>query len=167
MSISDIDTVSRKQSTGEITKEGASHPSGKSKRRIWGANGKGWRQEAVLYLLLSIFTVIIDNLYAYFGHGVRSDSMTFMFLYPLLGGTVLYFLIDVIMPDVKRKRGYRLFLNLYNAGIATLTTGSFLNGILEIAGTDSPFTIVFFITGWIFSGAGILILAYITSKKYP
>ena len=165
MSISDIDTVSRKQSTGEITKEGASHPSGKGKRRVWDAKGKGWHKEAVLYLLLSLFAVFVDNIYAYFGHGVRSHSMTFMFLYPLLGGSFLYFLIDVVMPDVKRKRGYRLFLNLYNAGIATLTTGSFLNGILEIAGTGSPFTILFFITGWIFSGTGILILVYITSKK--
>lgn len=110
-----------------------------------------------VYMILSFLAVIIDNVYAMFGHGVTSASMTWMFLYPLLGGTLACLLIELIVPDAARAPGFRLAFNLYSSGIAALTAGSFLKGILEIAGADSPYTIAFFITGWSFTAAGSLV----------
>ena len=111
----------------------------------------------VVYMILSITAIIIDNVYALFGHGVRSAAMSWMFLYPLLGGTLVYLLIELLIPAVKNSTGFRLFFNTYNSGIAILTVGSFLNGILEIAGADSPYTIIFNAVGWILTMAGLTI----------
>lgn len=109
-----------------------------------------------IYLLLSILCIIIDNIYALFGHGVTSASMTCMFLYPLLGGTLIFVLIALTVPTAVKAFGFRLSFNLYNSGIAALTTASFLNGILEIAGADSPKTILFYLTGWSMTALGVL-----------
>jgi hypothetical protein len=40
--------------------------------------------------------------------------------------------------------------------------GSFLQGILEIAGTSSPFTIGFYVVGLLFAVAGLVLLIYNT-----
>lgn len=106
------------------------------------------------YLILSVTAVIIDNVYALFGHGVRSAAMSFMFLYPLLGGTLGYFILWLIVPRVCLDKWYRLSYNLYNSGIAALTTGSFFKGILDIAGTESDYTRVFAILGWGMTAVG-------------
>ena len=123
------------------------------------------RKTIIIYLVLSFTTIGIDNIYAVFGHGVRSPSMTWMFLYPLIGGTLVYFLIKIFFPWINHFLGYRLFSNLYNSGIATLTVGSFLKGILEIAGTSSPYTILFFVTGWLLTASGIILLAVLAANR--
>jgi prolipoprotein diacylglyceryltransferase len=60
-----------------------------------------------------------------------------MFLYPLIGGALFYFIIYVFTNKISKFKCYRLFFNIYNSGIATLTFGSFIKGILELAGADS------------------------------
>jgi len=132
---------------------------------------KTWqiRKTELVYLILSLVAITVDHIYALFGHGVRSSFMSCMFLYPLLGGAVVYFMIERLSPRVVRAAGYRLFYNVYNSGIAILTAGSFLEGILEIAGTSSPFTMWFFLAGWIFIAAGVmlfLIKPLRSSNKY-
>jgi hypothetical protein len=94
----------------------------------------------------------VNKIYGIFGHGVNSGFMTWMFLYPLVGGAFFYFLITIIMQNLKHSPGYRLFFNLYNSGLTLLTVGSFLKGIFEIAGTDSPYIICYF-------GGGVLLIA--------
>lgn len=123
---------------------------------------KTWqlRKTVLVYLVLSVTAIAVDNIYALFGHGVRSAYMSWMFLYPMLGGALIYFLIEKLAPKAGRAAGYRLFYNVYNSGIAVLTAGSFLNGILEIAGTTSAYTAVFFITGCLFVGAGIMLFLF-------
>jgi len=120
------------------------------------------RKTIWVYIILSITAIAVNNLYALFGHGVHSAAMTWMFLYPLIGGGLGYFLIERLMPAIIHTGGYRLFYNLYNSGIATLTAGSFLKGILEIAGTTSPYTICFYIVGLLLAVAGLVILIYNT-----
>ena len=130
------------------------------KSRSWQLRKTIW-----VYIILSITAIAVDNIYALFGHGVQSATMTWMFLYPLMGGGLGYFLIERLIPRIVHARGYRLFYNLYNSGIATLTVGSFLKGILEIAGTSSPYTIGFYVTGCLFAAAGLIILFYIISCR--
>ena len=110
---------------------------------------------SLVYLAVSVFCVIFDKIYALFGHGVHSASMSLMFLYPLLGGFVVFILAWLFIHHSDEVRCYRLFYNCYNSGLAALTVGSVLNGIFEIAGTSSPYTIAFFILGWTFTAFGL------------
>ena len=114
------------------------------------------RKIVLIYLILSAATVAVDHIYAIFGHGVRSAAMTWMFLYPLIGGALFYGVaFYAIFRGGKAERN-RLIYNLYNSGIAAFTVGSFLKGILDIAGTSSPYTKLFFITGVILVLAGLI-----------
>lgn len=101
---------------------------------------------------------MVYKIYGVFGHGVESASMTWMFLYPLIGGMVFFFVVRTLFPKVNYLNGYRVFYNLHNSGIALLTFGSMAKGIFEIAGTASDYTKIFFIVGWGFVSIGITIL---------
>lgn len=102
------------------------------------------------YIIASISAVIFDRIYSLFSHGVSSAYMTFMFLYPLVGGALVYCLIYFFQKNLKFEN-LRLSFNFYNSGIAILTIGSLLEGILQIAGTSSDYTIYYFIFGFLIS----------------
>lgn len=110
----------------------------------------------VVYAIASLLAFLFDRIYALFAHGIESDSMRWMFLFPLLGGVAVYGLLALVLPAVTKRRGWRAGLNLYNSGIAALTVGSLLQGVFEIAGTASVYTAVFFVFGVIFAVMGIL-----------
>ena len=110
------------------------------------------------YLLSSAACVAVTNIYALFGHGVRSASMDYMFLYPALMGLVPFLLLTALLSRIRRRRFLRLAFNLYNSGVATLTVGAMLNGILEIAGTASAYQPLFMAAGWIFAFIGFVLL---------
>lgn len=50
----------------------------------------------------------------------------------------------------------RLPLNLYNAGIAALTVGSLMEGVLEIYGTTNDLLRIYWFVGFGLAGIGIL-----------
>lgn len=116
------------------------------------------RKTVGVFAGLSALAAVVSFVYGIFGHGVHSGYMTWMFLYPLVGGAVLYSIICLTIPGVIRLQQYRFFFNLYNSGIATLTLGSFLKGILHIAGTDSVYTACFDAAGWAMTAAGLAFL---------
>lgn len=118
------------------------------------------RKTIAVYLALSALCILFDKLYALFGHGVTSDAMTLMFLYPLLGGALPFFLLRFV-PNAGHIKGYRFFYNCINAGIALLIVASIQTGVFEIAGTSSPYTVLFVIAGWLMV---ILALAYYLPK---
>lgn len=122
------------------------------------------RSTVIIFVLLSILTVTVYKVYSFFGHGVSSDAMTWMFLYPLLYGALFYLVTGSLLPRMNRFTGYRLFYNLYNAGIATITVGSFQKGIMEIAGTDSRYLKLFYGIGYALLGAGILIFLFLCAN---
>jgi len=126
------------------------------------------KKTIIVYFILSVSAIAIDNIYAIFGHGVRSAAMTYMFVYPLIGGVIFYALVRLIFPLINRYKGYRLFYNIYNSGIALLAAGNLFNGILEVAGADSVFSTYFFIIGYTFAAVGfiILIITAIRRKTY-
>jgi hypothetical protein len=111
-----------------------------------------------IYLILSVIAAAFDKVYGVFGHGVDSSSMTWMFLYPLLGGALFYFIIERFIPHIIKYSWYRLFCNIYNSGIATLTFGSLLKGIFDIAGTSSSYLVFFYIVGGGFIAAGLIMM---------
>ena len=120
-----------------------------------GKRGKRAKKAAIVYLIVSVLSVLFDQAYALFGHGVRSASMTMMFLYPLLGGALVFTLLWFFAPEAEDRRHSRLFFNLYNSGIAALMAGSLLKGVLDIAGTSSPYIVAFRLLGWLLAGISL------------
>ena len=112
---------------------------------------------------MTVVTVIIEKIYRLFGHGVTSPAMTWMFLFPLAGGLLIYF-VSRAEVDIEDAGRFRRSSNLYHSGIATLTVGSFLKGVLEIAGTDSVYLLYFYIVGFGMVLLGILPLLSRASK---
>lgn len=86
--------------------------------------------------------------------------MTFMFLYPLLGGAAGFFLLRQFIFKARGCRYYRLSYNSYNSGIATLTVSSALKGVFDIAGTSSSYLTVYIVVGIIMAAFGIGVLLY-------
>ena len=124
-----------------------------------------YKKTILIYLVLSIVAITVNSIYGIFGHGVHSVSMTWMFLYPLLAGALFYLVVAIFIPKVNEIRGYRLFFNCYNSGVATLTIGSFLKGILDIAGTSSIYTVFFVVAGWLFILVALIMLLIFTKGK--
>lgn len=77
--------------------------------------------------------------------------MHYMFCVPLIGGAVLLGLLQ-LMPTLSR-----LSYNLWNSGVATITAGCLLRGIINLSGRsttlDQPY--------W-YIGAGFLVLSLIS-----
>jgi hypothetical protein len=118
------------------------------------------RKTMIIYAVLSVICVMIDKIYSLFGHGVYSASMSLMFLFPLLGGVLPYLLLWIFIPQADQVKSYRFSYNSYNSGIATLTVGSMLKGIFDIAGTASPLLAWFSVCGWSLLAIGVI--AYLT-----
>jgi len=123
------------------------------------------RKTILAYFTLSATAIAVNCIYGVFGHDVHSASMTWMFLYPLLGGTLFYTLVYLLIPDVVNLKTYRLFYNSYNSGIAALTIGNFLKGILEIAGTSSQYVLYFYIAGSLFILLGLAVLSKFAAHR--
>lgn len=101
------------------------------------------KKTVAVYLGATLFCGFFSYVYERFSHGVYSDYMVYLFLFPLLGGALPYgamLLLGAPPPP-------RLAANLFNAGIATLTVGSLMAGVLEIYGTDSPHLSIYWWAG--------------------
>lgn len=115
---------------------------------------------ALIWLGVTVFCISFDRIYALFSHDVSSRYLSLMFLYPLLGGAAFYFLLWLLVPRAEELKNRHLAAQCYNSGIATLTAGSALKGILEIAGSTSPYTPAYFFFGWTVTVLGLLIYGY-------
>ncbi len=108
------------------------------------------RRWAFSYLLIALCCMLFGAVYERFSHGVYSGFMLYAFAVPLVGGTLLCFLLDQFsrtwMPG-------RLIRNLYHSGIAAWTVGCLFQGVLEIYGTTNRLTAVYWIVGFCFTAA--------------
>ncbi len=113
---------------------------------------KRFARTALIYLLVSIFCALFGAVYELFSHGVYSFDMIYAFAYPLIGGALPF----LILFFVRTKRyPNALAGNLYHGGIATLTVGSIMQGILEIYGTTNALTRYYPLIGVPMTVAGI------------
>lgn len=108
---------------------------------------KRFKNTILCYSLATIFCILFTNIYAIFGHGVSSLYMSYMFLYPLIGGVVLFLVLYAGRKSLHKKSYHRASYNLYNSGVVCFTVGSMLQGIFEIAGTNSGYILVYYIAG--------------------
>jgi len=102
--------------------------------------------------------------YEHFSHEVYSRYMIYAFVCPLAGGALP--LMSMSLFRCRHLPG-RLALNLYNAGIATLTIGSIMKGVMEIYGTTNDILRIYWIVGFGFVGIGLLLYAIelLTNRK--
>jgi hypothetical protein len=111
------------------------------------------------YLAAAVLCVLVANIYALFGHGVRSAAMDTMFAYPLVLGGAVKILSSLVRGDYGHG-AKRVGVNLYNSGLAALTCGALLRGIVHIAGTDSSYIPWFFVAGWGMALGGVTAMLY-------
>ena len=115
---------------------------------------------AFVYLVLSILCALFGAVYESCSHGVFSFYMIYAFAYPLVLGALPYFILA--WRGVKALPGV-LARSFYHSGIATLTVGSLVKGVLEIYGTTNHLSGCYFPVGVALTAAGIVIyLAQIT-----
>ncbi len=124
---------------------------------------------AFTYLLISIFVALFGGIYEIFSHGVYSNYMIYAFSFPLVGGCLPFFILGMwsylgssAHPLCLKAPG-TLSRNLYHSGIATLTMGSIIRGVLDIYGTTSYLSKVYWIVGIPLILAAIIV--YICKKS--
>jgi hypothetical protein len=117
-----------------------------------------------VYMAVAAFCILFNYVYSLHAHGVSSDFMTYMFLIPLLGGSLVFAWCYLLQNRVKAPS--RLSFNLYNSGIAWLTVGSCIKGVIEIAGYESDYITVFFVIGlfFLFFGLSAYMMQYCGKK---
>ncbi|WP_333674992.1 hypothetical protein [Streptococcus parasuis] len=105
----------------------------------------------ISYLAKAAFLFIFSRIYESLSYGEVSVFMHYMFCATLVGGILLLGLLQV-KPNLSR-----MTYNLWNSGIATITAGCLLRGIINLSGRsttlDQPYWYV---------GAGFLALSLIT-----
>ena len=111
---------------------------------------------SLIYLLIAIFCALFGIIYEQFSHGVYSGYMIYAFAFPLIGGTLPFAALSLFAHGLLPGRLSRF---LYNAGIAALTVGSIMKGVLEIYGTTNDLLIIYRFAGFGFVGTGLMIYA--------
>ncbi|MGL6200528.1 MAG: hypothetical protein ACRC3H_16480 [Lachnospiraceae bacterium] len=115
---------------------------------------KRFAKMGYIYLLISLFCLLFGAVYEHFSHEVYSAYMIYAFAFPLVGGTFLFLSISLF---VRRHFPGRAALKLYHAGIATLTVGSIMEGVMEIYGTTNDMLWIYWFVGFGFAGIGLLL----------
>ena len=101
------------------------------------------------YLLSTALCALFGAVYELFSHEVYSYYMIYAFAFPLLLGAVPFFLMQ--KADMPFHEGAA---DLIHSGVAALTAGSLLKGILVIYGTSNPLIAAHRIIGWALTAAG-------------
>lgn len=117
---------------------------------------------SVMYLAAAIFCGIFAVVYESFSHGVYSPYMICAFVFPLVMGCIPFALID----HLYKKKAQRYILPesfsvyTYGFGVAALTVGSIIRGVLDIYGTTNSLSGIYWAAGLIlvFIGASLYIL---------
>lgn len=98
---------------------------------------------AVAFLAASAFCGFFSSVYFKFSHGVSSDYMVFLSAVPFVLGTLPYALLYLFrLRAPKGPIG-----QMYNCGVATLTTGFCLAGVFEIYGSKCAYVPIYFYVG--------------------
>jgi len=115
---------------------------------------------AFAYILVTIFCALFGAVYEYFSHEVYSYFMLYAFIFPLVSaGAFLGMSLDLMKksPSVGTR-------NLYHSGIATLTVGSIMRGVLDIYGTTNWLINIYWVVGSLL--VVISIICYLVQLKF-
>ena len=104
-------------------------------------------------IIAALFCALFAAVYEAFSFGVYSYFMLFSFVFPLLGCSLPYSIMvfrDKNIPDISS-------LRLWNSGIAALTVGSIIQGVIEIYGTTNQLTIIYWAAGGVLCALGLVV----------
>ena len=104
-------------------------------------------------MLATVGCALFGAVYELFSHEVYSYFMIYAFAFPLLFGAVPFFLMQKAGKLFSGKAA-----DLNHAGVATLTVGSILQGVLEIYGTSSPLIACYWTVGGMMVTIGWLLM---------
>ncbi len=116
---------------------------------------------ALRFLMVSMLCALFGAVYERFSHEVYSYAMLYAFAFPLTGGTLVYMGLALSRRSRTPSSAAR---QLYNAGVATLTAGSILKGVLDIYGTSSSLAGIYWYFGAGLCAAGALVYAAATRQ---
>ncbi|NTQ52879.1 hypothetical protein HQ884_00160 [Enterococcus faecium] len=108
------------------------------------------------YFISSVLLFIFQWIYHHFSHVVTSQALRWVWVIPMVGGAFLF-----IFKKILNTFQNRLAFNLFNTGLTSYIVGMILKGILEIAGTSSPYIGIYPMIGMIILGISLFI--YISS----
>lgn len=95
------------------------------------------------YVGAAVFCAVFCMIYERFGFGEHSDAMRMMFLFPLIGGALPFALLGTnSRTEIVRSAWF-----LWHAGVAVLTTGRLLCGIVEVSGRTFDYEPGYWIAG--------------------
>lgn len=117
----------------------------------------------LLDLGATLFAALFGAVYEAFSHGVYSYCMIYAFAFPLVLGVLPLILIGILRAPYPN----RVIRSMQHAGIATLTVGSIVSGVLFIYGTTSPLTCAYWIAGGILTALGAAVYLISLSKNRP
>lgn len=115
------------------------------------------KKEPLVWLGITVFTIIFALVYEHFSFGVWSNAMVFMFVFPLILGFIPSLILTIA------RWGY--LPRLWNDGVLVITAGSLLTGIIEIYGSDSYYTPWFFYIGTALLILGVLQIIFTKKDK--
>ena len=115
----------------------------------------------MVYLILSIFLFIFSRVYVSLSYGEVSIFMNTLSLVPLIGGGLLVGLL-YLQPALSR-----ISFNLWNSGVAVLTAGFLLRGIINLSGRSTTLDWPYWLIGAGFLGLALVSigLSLFRSKK--
>lgn len=113
-------------------------------------NSRQFIKTALIYLFCSLFLILFNFIYGIFSRGVHSSFMTFAFLIPLIGGSVIS-LLFIFLP-----KPTFLIINLWRMGISTLVIGFLLRGVFDIYGTEVAYIMFYF-----YFSVGLFLISFI------
>lgn len=102
------------------------------------------KKTALWYLLAAIFLALFGAVYEYFSFGVWSYFMVYAFVPPLLLGALPLIWLMAVGKHLSLPAPARW---LWRTGVAALALGCVISGVLEIYGTASTLTKVYFLAG--------------------
>ncbi len=120
------------------------------------------RKTAFVYLLVSLFCVLFGAVYESYSHEVYSYYMIYAFVFPLAGGTLIFSVLS--FANINRYPN-AVSRKLYHSGIAALTVGSLVRGVLDIYGTTNTLAKYYWYVGFILIGVSIIIFLCSLRKK--
>ena len=110
---------------------------------------------SVNYLAAALFCALFGAVYEIFSHEVYSYPMIYAFAIPLAGGALPFLAFAAGLLKQWRFPG-TISRSLYHAGIAALTIGSIMQGILEIYGTTNMLLWAYWIAGWLLIAGAVI-----------
>ena len=117
-------------------------------------NSKQLQRRALIYFAISLFLILFNFIYSIFSHGVHSPYMQYVFLVPLILGTVVLMVV-LFLP-------FPSFITstLWRMGIATLVSGFLLRGVFDIYGTEVPYIIFYLYAGIALLASSLILYMY-------